>query len=84
MMIQGIIIAINKYLHSYHIYGAESLSRTEVRRLDAMSRDAAAAGRMMPDSDSARDSDFLFGVPQRSDGTLRLFWCTEKPHSMVH
>jgi hypothetical protein len=21
---------------------------------------------------------------QRSDGTLRLFWWTEKPHSMVH
>ena len=33
-----------------------------------------------PGHDSARDSDFPFGVPQRSDGTLR----TEKPHSMVH
>jgi hypothetical protein len=21
---------------------------------------------------------------KRADGTLRLFWCTEKPHSMVH
>jgi hypothetical protein len=27
--------------------------------------------------------EFPFGV-QRSDGTLCLFWCTEKPHSMVH
>jgi hypothetical protein len=27
--------------------------------------------------------EFPFGV-QRSDGALRLFWCTEKPHSMVH
>ncbi len=25
----------------------------------------------------------MFGV-QRSDGTLRLFWCTEKQLSMVH
>ena len=27
--------------------------------------------------------EFPFGV-QLADGTLRLFWCTEKPHSMVH
>jgi hypothetical protein len=27
--------------------------------------------------------EFPFGV-QRSDGTLCLFWCREKPHSMVH
>jgi hypothetical protein len=38
-----------------------------------MSRDALAT----------LQKEFPFGV-QRSDGTLRLFWCTEKPHSMVH
>ena len=27
--------------------------------------------------------EFPFGV-QLADGALRLFWCTEKPHSMVH
>ena len=27
--------------------------------------------------------EFPFGV-QLADGTLRLFWCTERPHSMVH
>ena len=25
--------------------------------------------------------EFPFGV-KRADGTLRLFWCTEKPHSV--
>ncbi len=32
---------------------------------------------------ATQQKEFPFGV-QRSDGTLRLFWCTEKPHSMVH
>jgi hypothetical protein len=27
--------------------------------------------------------EFPYGV-RRADGTLRLYWCTEKPHSMVH
>ena len=40
--IQGMIIAINKYLQAYHMYRAEALSRPEVRRLDTMSRDALA------------------------------------------
>jgi hypothetical protein len=32
-----------------------------------------------------KEFKFPFGV-KRADGTLRLFWCTEKPrpHSMVH
>ena len=68
------IIAINKYLQAYHMYRAEALSRPEVRRLDTMSSDALA---------TLQKELFPFGV-QRSDGTLRLFWCTEKPHSMVH
>ncbi len=67
------IVAINKYLQAYHMYRAEALSRPEVRRLDTMSRDALAT----------LQKEFPFGV-QRSDGTLCLFWCTEKPHSMVH
>ena len=71
--IPGMIVAINKYLQAYHMYRAEALSRPEVRRLDTMSRDALAT----------LQKEFPFGV-QLSDGTLRLFWCTEKPHSMVH
>ncbi len=73
--IPGMIVAINKYLQAYHMYRAEALSRpaSEVRRLDTMSRDALAT----------LQKEFPFGV-QRSDGTLGLFWCTEKPHSMAH
>ena len=67
------IVAINKYLQAYHMYRAEALSRPEVCRLDTMSRDALAT----------LQKEFPFGV-QLSDGTLRLFWCTEKQHSMVH
>ncbi len=70
------IVAINKYLpQAYHMYRdrAEALSTPEVRRLDSMSRDALAT----------LQKEFPFGVT-RADGTLRLFWCTEKPHSMVH
>ena len=67
------IVAINKYLQAYHMYRAEALSTPEVRRLDSMSRDALAT----------LQKEFPFGV-KRADGTLRLFWCTEKPHSMVH
>ena len=37
----------------------------------------------IPVSSGDLQKEFPFGV-QRSDGTLRLFWCTEKPHSMVH
>ncbi len=29
------------------------------------------------------EKEFPFGV-RRADGTLRLYWCTEKQHSMVH
>ena len=68
-----LIVAINKYLQAYHMYRAEALSTPEVRRLDSMSRDALAT----------LQKEFPFGV-ERSDGTLRLFWCTEKPHSIVH
>ena len=73
--IPGMIVAINltKYLQAYHMYRAEALSTPEVRRLDSMSRDALAT----------LQKEFPFGV-KRADGTLRLFWCTEKPHSMVH
>ncbi len=74
--IPGMIVAINKYLQAYHMYRAEALSTPEVRRLrrvDTMSRDALAT----------LQKEFPFGV-KRADGTLRLFWCTEKPHSMVH
>jgi hypothetical protein len=67
------IVAINKYLQAYHMYRAEALSTPEVRRLDTMSRDALAT----------LQKEFSFGV-KRANGTLRLFWCTEKPHSMVH
>jgi hypothetical protein len=69
------IVAINNYLQAYRMYRAEALSRHEVRRLDTMSRDALPVATLQ--------KEFPFGV-QRSDGTLRLFWCTEKPHSMVH
>ena len=71
----GMIVAINKYLQAYHMYRAEALSTPEVRRLDTMSRDALATLQNL--------KEFPFGV-KRADGTLRLFWCTEKPHSMVH
>jgi hypothetical protein len=67
------IVAINKYLQAYHMYRAEALSTPEVRRLDTMSRDALAT----------LQKEFPFAI-QRSDGTLSLFWCTEKQHSMVH
>ncbi len=30
-----------------------------------------------------KEFPFQIGV-KRADGTLRLFWCMEKPHSMVH
>ena len=70
--IPGMIVAINKYLQEYHMYRAEALSQPEVRRLNTMSRDALAT----------LQKEFPFGV-QLADGTLRLFWCTEKPHSMV-
>ncbi len=50
------------------MYRAEALSTPEVRRLESMSRDALAT----------LQKEFPFGV-KRADGTLRLFWCTEKP-----
>jgi hypothetical protein len=54
-------------------YKAEALSRPEVHRLNTISSDALAT----------LQKEFPFGV-QRSDGTVCLFWCTEKPHSMLH
>jgi hypothetical protein len=73
--IPGMIVAINKYLQAYHMYRAEALSTPEVRRLDTINMSSEALATLQ--------KEFPFGV-QRSDGTLRLFWCTEKPHSMVH
>ena len=32
---------------------------------------------------ATRQKEFSFGV-QRADGTLRLFWCTEKQHFIEH
>jgi len=72
-LIPGMIGAINMYLQAYHMYMAQELNILEVRRLDTMSRDAL----------DTLQKEFLFGV-RRADGTLRLYWCTEKPHSMVH
>jgi hypothetical protein len=51
----------------------------EVRRLDTMTRPPGRDALKL----ATLQKEFPFGV-QLSDGTLRLFWCTEKPHSMVH
>ena len=54
--------------------GSESESTChEVKRLDTKSRDAL----------DTLQKEFPYGV-RRADGTLRLYWCTEKQHSMVH
>ena len=66
-------MAINTYLHAYHMYRAAALNKPEVKRLDTKSRDAL----------HTLQKEFPYGV-RRADGTLRLYWCTEKPHSMVH
>jgi hypothetical protein len=71
--IQGMIVAINMYLHAYHMYRAAALNNSEVKRLDTKSRDAL----------DTLQKEFPFGV-RLADGTLSLYWCTEKPHSMVH
>ena len=71
--IPGMIVAINMYLQAYHMYRAAALNKPEVKSLDTMSRDAL----------DTLQKEFPFGV-RRADGTLRLYWCTEKPHSMVH
>ncbi len=71
--IPGMILAISKYLQAYHMYRAEALSKPEVKRLDTMCRDALAI----------LQKEFPFSM-QRADGSLRMFWCTEKQHSMVH
>ena len=55
------------------MYRAAALNKPEVKRLDIKSRDAL----------DTLQKEFPFGV-RRADGTLRLYWCTEKPHSMVH
>ena len=46
---------------------------------------SAAAWSNRPRGEWCTEKEFPgpFGV-KRADGTLRLFWCTEKPHSMVH
>jgi hypothetical protein len=82
--IPGMIVAINKYLQAYHIYRA--LSKPEVRRLDTaimMSCGQPECQTVSRDALATLQKEFPFGV-QRSGGTLRLFWCTEKQHSMVH
>ena len=71
--IPGMIMAINMYLHAYHMYRAAALNKPEVKRLDTKSRDTL----------DTLQKEFPYGV-RRADGTLRLYWCTEKPHSMVH
>ncbi len=48
------------------------LNKPEVKRLDTKSRDAL----------DTLQKEFSFGV-RRADGILRLYWCTEKPHSMA-
>ncbi len=71
--IPGIIVAINIYLQVYHMFRAAALNKSEVKRLDNKSRNAL----------DTLQKEFPYGV-RRADGTLRLYWCTEKPHSMVH
>ncbi len=71
--IPGMIVAVNMYLQAYHMYRAANLNNPEVKRLDTKSSDALVT----------LQKEFPFGV-RRADGTLRLYWCTEKPHSMVH
>jgi hypothetical protein len=67
------IVAINMYLQAYHMYRMAALNKLELKRLDTKSRDAL----------DTLQKEFLFGV-RSADGTLRLYWFTEKPHSMVH
>jgi hypothetical protein len=72
------IVAINMSLYMctrVHMYRATALNKPEVKRLDTKSREAL----------DTLQKEFPFGV-RRADGTLqvRLYWCTEKPHSMVH
>ncbi len=37
--IPGMIVAINMYLHAYHMYRAAALNKPEMKRLDNKSRD---------------------------------------------
>ncbi len=67
------IVVINMYLHAYHMYRVAALNKPEVQRLDTKSRNAL----------DTLQKEFPYGV-RRADGTLRLYWCTEKRHSMVH
>jgi hypothetical protein len=71
--IPGMIVAINMYLQAYDMYRAAALNKPDVKRLDTKSRDAL----------DNLQKDFPFGV-WRADGILRLYWCTEKQHSMMH
>jgi len=68
-----IIGAINSYLHAYHMYRAEALRVPEIDRLDTMSRSAL----------DKLQTVFPFGV-RLKNGLFRSWFCTEKPHSMVH
>ena len=68
-----IIGALNSYLHAYHMYRAEALRETEIRRLDTLSRNALETLQRV----------FPYGV-RYANGTFRSWFCTEKPHSMTH
>ena len=68
-----IIGALNSYLHAYHMYRAEALRETEIRRLDTLSRNALENLQRV----------FPYGV-RYANGTFRSWFCTEKPHSMTH
>ncbi len=74
-MIPGMIVAINMYLQAYHMFREAALNKPEVKRLDNKSSDAL----------DTLQKEFPYGVRRADlDDTLRLYWCTEKPHSMVH
>jgi hypothetical protein len=66
-------MAINMYLQAYHMYRSAALNKPQVKRLDTKSSDAL----------DTLQKKFPFGV-LRADGTLCLYWRTEKQHSMVH
>ncbi len=53
------IMAINMYLHAYHMYRAAALNKLEVKRLDTKSRYAL----------DTLQKEFPYGV-RRADGTL--------------
>ena len=74
-----IIGALNSYLHAYHMYRAEALRVTEIRRLDTLSRNLNRHGDALENLQRV----FPYGV-RSQNGTFRSWFCTEKPHSMTH